>query len=95
MSWDKVETLYHLTLTGWVAGEERYFGTVQKNPPMPENRIETWKCRETQASEWSRTYVDWTCEWVTDAVSREERDALRTRHPVPTSGGRATIGKPL
>ena len=29
MSADNLETLYRLTPSGWIEGEERYFGTIQ------------------------------------------------------------------
>ncbi len=98
MSADNLETLYHLTPSGWVEGEERYYGTVQGTPKsIPEDRAETWKRHETQASEWSRTYVDWTCVWASARISRVDRDALREKHPIPENRDRRglTIGKPL
>jgi hypothetical protein len=96
MSYDDSETIYHLTAAGWVETEERYFGTVQGTPkPIPEDRVETWKRHETQASEWSRTYVNWTCEWVSPTISRADRDALQKEYPIPGHGNPVTIGEPL
>lgn len=89
MSYDNLETIYHLTPAGWVQADERYFGKDQGvHEPIPENRVETWKRHETQASEWSRTYVDWTCVWVTESISRTQRDALRNKHPIPENPNR-------
>jgi len=98
MSFDNLETIYHLTPAGWVQTEERYYGTVQgAQKPIPEDRVETWRRHETQASAWSRTYVEWTCESASESVSRADRDALRKKHRIPENPDRRgmRIGEPL
>jgi hypothetical protein len=87
MSFDNLGTICHLTPSGWV---------VQGTPKLvPEDRVETWERHETQASEWSRIYVGWTCVWANGSVSRADRDALRKKYPILAQGGRVTIGEPL
>jgi hypothetical protein len=98
MSFDDLETFYHLTPHGWIEGEERYFGNLERVPkPIPEDRVETWKRHETQASEWSRVDIDFICVWASEKVSRTERDALRVKYPMPTTERMLNpkIGEPL
>jgi hypothetical protein len=96
--YDKLETVYGLAPDGWTEIEDRYFGRIQGTPkPVPTGCVEKWERCETQASEWSRAYVDWKCVWADESVSRAERDALRQKFPIPENPARQglTIGNPL
>ena len=90
MAYDKSSTLYHLTPGGWVVGDER-----------PPEAVESWRRDTNQASQWSKEYIDWTCEWANPEVSRDARDEIRHRHrefmgrPGRTGGLVTSIGNAL
>ena len=83
MAVDNLETEWHLTPDGWVAGTSRFFGKPDKDGEIvpPGNRVETWLSRTYQRSEWSSEERTWRLIWFDPAVSEGERDALRGKHP--------------
>ena len=77
---------FHLTPAGWIRLDEE---------PFPLDRIETWRYLMHQASAWSREHRALYCEWVDQAIAREERDLLRKKHGWPsglTPSGDTVIG---
>ena len=76
---------YHLTRTGWVAGSTWFYGNLQSDVPAPPDRIETWRMRETQASEGSRLQCEWWHIWESPAHRPEDRQRLRDSLPPPPS----------
>ncbi len=91
MAYDRDKATYHLTPSGWVR---------QDDPPH--DRVETWLRIMTQASGWSREFVNWMCEWASPDWARDKRDELRTKFPIPDKPGRhdeqrrdVVIGDPL
>ena len=90
MSWDNSETIYHLTTSGWVPGED-----------PPPYRIESWVRSVSQASPYSKEYIGWRCLWADEKAPRAERDKLRKKHgEFMGRAGRlgstiTTIGEPI
>jgi hypothetical protein len=72
MSYDSYQSFSHLTSDGWAASEV-----------APADRIETWRLDSEQQSPWSKQYDQWRCIWASPAVSRAERDELRSKYGLP------------
>lgn len=53
----------------------------------PSEAVESWRRDANQASDWSKEYIDWTCEWARPDVPKDVRDEIRHRH-------RAFMGNP-
>ena len=83
MAYDRYTVEYHLTTTGWIRGTETYFGKVDKEVAIPENRVETWIKEVEQSSGWSPEDITWQRVWASPSMTEQERNELRAKFPTP------------
>lgn len=89
MAYDDDCTVYMLTPGGWLPGEDH------------PDAVETWVRSTSQASDWSREYISWSCQWANPEVPRADRDWLRSLYrdfmgkPGRSGSREITIGSPL
>ena len=85
MAVDRVNTLYHLTPRGWIAGStDSMWGNSTIEPPT--DRVETWEHDIYQSSGYSPEERSWDMVWSSPDVSTEDRNALHEKFPHPLDG---------
>jgi hypothetical protein len=78
LAYDSGYGSYHLTPRGWVKGG--------KPPP---DRAETWDYDMHQASGWSKEVFNFEQIWVSEVVTKADRDAMWKKFGPPLSSDRS------